>query len=43
MFPAAIGVLDSTHVRISKPGQFGDEHINRKGFASINAQAACNA
>nr|CAI5837955.1 unnamed protein product [Callosobruchus analis] len=27
------------HVRISKPAQFGDEYINRKGFASINVQA----
>nr|CAI5866044.1 unnamed protein product [Callosobruchus analis] len=42
MFPAAIGVLDCTHVRISKPIQFGDKYINRKGFASINVQATCN-
>nr|CAI5869898.1 unnamed protein product [Callosobruchus analis] len=42
-FPAAIGVLDCTHVCISKPAQFGDEYINWKGFASINVQATCNA
>nr|CAI5865484.1 unnamed protein product [Callosobruchus analis] len=42
-FPAAIGVPDCTHVRISKPVQFGDEYINRKGFTSINVQATCNA
>nr|CAI5839259.1 unnamed protein product [Callosobruchus analis] len=42
-FPAAIGVLDCTHVRISKPAQFGGEYINRKSFASVNVQATCNA
>nr|CAI5832046.1 unnamed protein product [Callosobruchus analis] len=41
-FPAAIGVLDCTNVCISKLAQFGDEYINRKGFASINVQATCN-
>nr|CAI5851609.1 unnamed protein product [Callosobruchus analis] len=43
MFPAAIGVVDCTHGRISKPGQFGDEYINMKGIASINVQATCSA
>jgi hypothetical protein len=33
-FPTAIGALDCTH---------GDEYICRKGFASINVQAICNA
>nr|CAI5826359.1 unnamed protein product [Callosobruchus analis] len=42
-FPAAIGLLDCTHVRISKPAQFGDEYINRKGFANIKVQATCVA
>lgn len=42
-FPSAIGVIDCTHVRIPKPVRFGDEYINRKGFASINVQATCNA
>lgn len=42
-FPAAVGVLDCTHVHIRKPSQFGDEYINRKGFASINVQATCDA
>nr|CAI5866351.1 unnamed protein product [Callosobruchus analis] len=41
-FPSVIGVLNCTHVRISKPAQFGDECINRKRFASINVQATCN-
>ncbi|KAJ4433356.1 hypothetical protein ANN_15615 [Periplaneta americana] len=42
-FPSAIGVMDCTHVRIPKPTQHGDEYVNRKGFASINLQATCNA
>nr|CAI5833961.1 unnamed protein product [Callosobruchus analis] len=42
-FPAATGVLDCTHVRISKLAQFEDEYINRKGFTSINVQATCKA
>lgn len=43
-FPCCVGALDCTHVRIEKPGgAFGDEFINRKGFASINVQATCNA
>nr|CAI5823805.1 unnamed protein product [Callosobruchus analis] len=41
-FSAAIGVLDCTHVPISKPDQFGDKCINRKCFARINVQATCN-
>nr|CAI5830642.1 unnamed protein product [Callosobruchus analis] len=40
--PAAPGVLDCTHICISKLPQLGDEYINRKGFASINVQH-CNA
>nr|CAI5818129.1 unnamed protein product [Callosobruchus analis] len=43
VYSSAIGVLDCTHVRISKPAQFGEKYINRKGFASITVQAACNA
>lgn len=42
--PCAIGAIDCTHVKIEKPrDEFGDEFINRKGFASINVQATCNA
>lgn len=42
-FPCAMGTIDCTHVRISKPSHHGDEYINRKGFCSINVQATCNA
>lgn len=42
-FPAAIGALDCTHVKIKKPTDFGDEYVNRKGYASINVQATCNS
>ena len=41
-FPNAIGVIDCTHIRIPKFGEFGDEYVNRKGFASLNVQATCN-
>lgn len=42
-FPAAIGALDCTHIPINKPGNNGDEYVNRKGYPSINVQATCNA
>ena len=42
-FPSAIGALDCTHVRVQKPKIHGDEYINRKGVASINIQATCDA
>ena len=42
--PFAIGAVDCTHVKITKPaGPHGDEHINRKGQATVNVQATCNA
>ncbi len=31
-----------THVRIDKPGEFGDDFVNRKNFPSFNVQATCN-
>jgi hypothetical protein len=42
-FPCAVGALDCTHVPIMKPSQYGDEYINRKGFASINVQVTCDS
>lgn len=43
--PCTIGVIDCTHVRITKPSlqNHGDDYINRKMFPSINVQATCNA
>jgi hypothetical protein len=42
-FSTAIGALDCTQIAIEKPAHHGDEYICRKGFASINVQATCNA
>lgn len=41
-FPLAIGALDCTHIKISKPKIHGDEYVNRKGVPSINVQATCD-
>ncbi len=42
--PSTVGAIDCTHVPVEKPaGAFGDEYVNRKGFASIIVQATCNA
>ena len=42
-FPCAIGALDCTHVQILKQGLHGDEYICRKGLATLNVQATCDA
>ena len=42
-FPCAIGALDYTRLQIFKPGLHGDEYICRKGLATLNAQATCDA
>ena len=42
-FPCAIGTLDCTHVQILKPGLYGDEYNCRKGLATLNVQASCDA
>nr|CAH7759010.1 unnamed protein product [Callosobruchus chinensis] len=41
--PFAVGVIDCTHIETKKPPPHGDEHINRKGYHSINVHATCNA
>ncbi|CAH1986422.1 unnamed protein product [Acanthoscelides obtectus] len=42
-FPAAIGVIDCTHIGILKPNRHGDEYINRKGKPTLNLQTTCDA
>ncbi|XP_062554268.1 putative nuclease HARBI1 [Armigeres subalbatus] len=39
----AIGAIDCTHVKIERPHRHPDEFINRKGLASFNVQATCDA
>ncbi|CAH1974139.1 unnamed protein product [Acanthoscelides obtectus] len=34
-FPAAINVIDCTHIGIPKPNRHGDEYINRKGKPTL--------
>ncbi|XP_050301600.1 putative nuclease HARBI1 [Anthonomus grandis grandis] len=38
-----IGVIDGTHVRITKPSIHADKYVNRKWVYSINVQATCNS
>ena len=44
-YPSILSAIDCTHIKIKKPsvGNFGDEYINRKGFASINLQCTCDS
>lgn len=41
-FPAVIGAVDGTHVRIIAPSEHESVYVNRKGFHSINTQAICD-
>lgn len=41
-FPSALSVVDCTHVQIEEPSLYGDEYVNREGYASMNVQATCN-
>ena len=42
-FPCAIDALDCTHMQILKPELHGDGYICRKGLATLNFQATCDA
>lgn len=43
-FPRVLLALDCTHVRIQSPGGEQAEHFrNRKGYFSLNVQAACDS
>ena len=37
-FPAVVGVIDCTHIKIIAPSEFEAEYVNRKNFHSINTQ-----
>ena len=39
----AVGAIDACHIEISKPGNQGDEYINRKGWPSLNMQVTVDA
>ena len=39
-----LGAIDCSHIGIEKPGLYGDEYVNRKGYVSVqlNVQFVCN-
>nr|XP_022331898.1 putative nuclease HARBI1 [Crassostrea virginica] len=41
-FPAVIGAVDCTHVRIIAPSEYESTYVNGKGFHSIITQAICD-
>ncbi|XP_061186931.1 putative nuclease HARBI1 [Saccostrea echinata] len=41
-FPAVVGAVNCTHVRIIAPSDHEPAYVNRKGYHSINTQAICN-
>ena len=41
-FPAVIGCIDGTHVRIQRPTEHENDFVNRKRYHSVNVQAICN-
>ena len=41
-FPAVIGCIDGTHIKIQKPQENAENYINRKGIYSINTQVVCD-
>ena len=41
-FPAVVGCIDGTHVRIQRPTEHENDFVNRKGYHSVNVQAICN-
>lgn len=41
-FPACVGAIDGTQIKIKPPSSNEEVYVNRKGFHSINVQAICN-
>ncbi|KAI4471245.1 hypothetical protein MML48_1g05040 [Holotrichia oblita] len=41
-FACVIGAIDGCHVRIDKPNEDAESHINRKGYYSIQMQVVCD-
>ena len=41
-FPAVVGCVDGTHIRIQAPRDDEKGYINRKGYHSINVQGICD-
>jgi hypothetical protein len=42
-FPHAVWALDCTHIAVRKSSVNGDDHINRKGFPSVNIPTTRNS
>ena len=41
-FPQCLGAIDGTHTEVIEPQHHYTDYINRTGYTSINAQAACD-
>jgi hypothetical protein len=41
-FPACVGAIDGTHIRIKPPSSNEEVYVCRKGYHSINVQVICD-
>ena len=41
-FPQAYGAIDGTHIPVTAPEDGLKDHVNRKGWPSVQLQAVCD-